>query len=266
MKAYDTVAAALSLTGFIVLGWVSAFGVSDYHQGPAEMETELATAARTALKQAGHDWAEVEFSGQRAIVFGTPFSEAAKQEAVAAVQTSSGRGGWLWGGVTVVDTAFAKVIDIPEVTPFTWRVEKSLAGTLTLSGFVPNERAREALIARANGLAGGLVIDEMKLGRGVLEPDWLDQARFAMDQAILLRTAKVDLAGVDLRVSGFAEDDPGHLRVRAELAQLPAPWTGTAEFDRLVLSSEADLIDAALIALEQRGDDALAASVDMQTE
>ena len=97
MSAYDTVIAGLALTGLIVLGWVVSFGTSDFHMNPNEMELVLQENAQKALNDAGHDWAQVNFDGQRAIVFGAPTSESAKAEALETVRTSSGKGGLLWG-------------------------------------------------------------------------------------------------------------------------------------------------------------------------
>ena len=102
MSVYDTMTAGLTGAGLVLLGFVTTHGSSEYHLNASQMQATLQANAEAALRNAGLDWAKVSFNGQRATVSGTaPRAEIATQ-AAELVLTSSGKGGWIYGGVISV--------------------------------------------------------------------------------------------------------------------------------------------------------------------
>ncbi len=252
MKVYDYIIAVLSLMGFIILGWVVSFGTSDFHQNPAELEFKLSDAANSALAEAGHDWAGIEFDGQSARLFGSPPSSDAAAEAEALVRKADGGGGIIFGGVTKLGVSFEDIIDIPTIDPYVWRVVKSPAGDLRFVGHVPNEKIRAALLQRAGELSPGEVIDRLELGLGDVATDWSDKALFALGQTSLIDSGAVRLRDNHLHIGGVATDDTNRIRVIAEVSNLTEPWAGTTRLrgpslwsanhsdDQLVLSGQVE--------------------------
>lgn len=106
MSVYDTMVAGLSSAGLVLLGFVTTQGTSEYHLNAGQLQASLQHNAEQALRDGGFDWATVNMDGQRAILGGYPPNAQAGDAASQAVLTSSGQGGYLWGGVWLVETDF----------------------------------------------------------------------------------------------------------------------------------------------------------------
>lgn len=120
MSVYDTMVAGLSSAGLVLLGFVATQGTSEYHLNAAQLQARLQHNAETALREGGFEWASVSMDGQSATLGGYPPSDSAAAAASLAVLTSSGKGGYLWGGVWQVTTDFdttAPVTLAPVVEP-----------------------------------------------------------------------------------------------------------------------------------------------------
>ncbi|MEL7043282.1 MAG: OmpA family protein [Pseudomonadota bacterium] len=231
MSAYDIMTAGMSGVGLVLLGLVTVSGTSEYHLNAAQMQSKLETNAREALAKAGHSWADVQMDGQQAQLSGAPPSVDAAEAAKAAVLTSSGRGGLLWGGVRSVHSDFSEIRDIETVSPYVWRAVKDPDGGLVLVGAVPDDDAKTALAAHAAQLSAGGLDDRAKLALGVPSGDWVGVAKFGLDQLALLNSGEARLTDHELRLAGIAMDDAARIQATASIAGIDAPWTGVPDID-----------------------------------
>ncbi|MEC7288611.1 MAG: OmpA family protein [Pseudomonadota bacterium] len=231
MGAYDTMTAGLSGAGLALLGIITVHGTSDYHLNADQMYSELTTNAAQALADAGQDWAKVEINGQRAILSGSPPSVEAADQARAAVLSSSGQGGLLWGGIWSVESQFEEIRSLQTVSPFVWRAIKSPDGALVLVGSIPDEEMKAALASHAETLAGTSPDDRTQLALGAPEGDWVGTAKFGMDQLALLDSGEARLTDYELRLSGIAMENAARIQATASVANLGEPWQGVADID-----------------------------------
>ena len=100
--------------------------------------------------------------------------------------------------------SFGKVdILAPEVTPFTWSATRTAEG-IVLSGYVPDDETRKALVAAAEGLGLGPVTDDMKAARGAAD-GFSPLATYGVSRLALLDVGgTASLSGNALTLSGEA--------------------------------------------------------------
>ncbi|MEE2567101.1 hypothetical protein [Hyphobacterium marinum] len=131
---------ALLLLG---LWGVHAGGVS-----AGRLEARLQQAAEAALAGREHGWAAVSLNGQTATVTGQAPSDAARLDALAAVEAAEWAGGSFAGGVTrVIDDTTPTAID----SDFGLRA-RALNGRLVMTGEVATDTTRDALTRYAERL------------------------------------------------------------------------------------------------------------------
>lgn len=251
MGAYDTMTAGLSGAGLALLSIITVHGTSEYHLNAQQIQAQLQNAAEQALIDAGQTWASVEMRGQTAVLSGVPPSEQAADAARVAVQTSSGRGGLIWGGVIAVDVAFGEGEQLAsiervapvaeavaealpaEAAPYVWRAIKSANGAIILVGAVPSGRVQDDLVAQATALSQNALDNRMDITSGGPEADggWANAAAFGLEQLSLLNSGEARLTGYELRLSGIAMNDHARIQAAASVANLKAPWRGAANID-----------------------------------
>jgi outer membrane protein OmpA-like peptidoglycan-associated protein len=92
----------------------------------------------------------------------------------------------------------------PQPVPLVWAAAKDNNG-ITLTGLVPSDAVRSAIIAAARAATTGAVIDNMRLQAVVATPpDQATSAAFALQQLGRLSTGQAALAGPALTLSGIA--------------------------------------------------------------
>ncbi len=259
MRIFDAILVVIGLAGLGAMGW---WGLTRMPTAAAAIEEQLKVAAQDELQRAGHGWAQVTMDGQVATVRGVQLDAERVGEAERAVLTSSGHGGLVYGGVTMVKS----VIDVPPlISPFTWSARKTPDGMIELGGYVPSDAVRTALVSWAEAAGDVSVADGQTLGAGVPGAGWQGIAERAIDLLSRLDEGAVRLRDTRLTLHGFAADPAVRANVRDAMADLPEPFTGEADLrgpgrwsarhlqDQLVLSgtieSEAERTD--LLALGQ---------------
>ena len=177
-----------------------------------EIENELRVRTTEALERAGLSWAATSFSGRDAVLTGVA---ALEDEPVKAVQLV--RGVW---GVRVVD---ARTDLVKEVATFTWAAERDESGAIRLSGHVPTEGSRRAIVqAIRKALPTERVTDEMTLARGGPDRDlFVTAAGFGLTQLAALSGGRVELEGTNFSIWGTAPDQASLTTVRSRLKSLP---------------------------------------------
>jgi outer membrane protein OmpA-like peptidoglycan-associated protein len=92
----------------------------------------------------------------------------------------------------------------PPPVPLVWAAAKDNNG-ITLTGLVPSDAVRSAIVAAARAATTGAVIDNMRLQAVVATPpDQAASAAFALQQLGRLSTGQAALAGPALTLSGIA--------------------------------------------------------------
>ncbi len=221
MRLLDYLFALVALAGLAMVSW---WGVYQSPQSAVKLENRLEAAAQSALATEGYDWAKVEMSGQRAVLRGAAPSDDAVQAAAQRVLASSGAGGLLRGGVTVIES---QVDAAPPVSPFKWRAVKTDSGKVILLGHVPSSAIRGHLVDAVTGLDGVSGIDDrMILARGAPMGNWQGVARLALGNLMDLETGEARLTDTRLTVRGVSMDDAVKARVSADVANLTAPFRG----------------------------------------
>jgi len=109
------------------------------------------------------------------------------------------------------------------VSPYGWRGEKE-GETVTLSGYVPSPRQKEAVRAAATELfAGGRIVDRIRIAAGEPRIDWLGAIKFALGQLSQLDHGSVALGNGAFAIEGEAESSEAYIALLAtNTGTLPA--------------------------------------------
>ena len=138
------------LGGILIIGLL---GIMNLQGVLARIEAELLQQTRQALDEAGLSWAEVGFSGRDGLISGSAPDE---QELRKAYEITSA----IWGVREVSNRAGL----VEEQKDYVWRATLR-EGRLKLTGYVPNEATRRAIIGTAKASFPDLEIqDRMQLG------------------------------------------------------------------------------------------------------
>lgn len=206
------------------------------------LEEELAGRVAERLANDGHGWAEVDMSGRSVILNGVSPSTEAQAAAVLSARRVEG----------VISVSDASEL-LPLASPYIWSVKKA-GSVLTLSGSVPSEGFRTALLAAARrAMPDAQIHDQMQFARGASSAFnagtafVLNRLAYFEDGTFTISDSTLSVAGVSVNAEAFAAA-PGAFRegLPAQLALgpldiLPAradPFVWSADFDgqRLALA------------------------------
>lgn len=194
------------LGGVLIIGLL---GVMTLQGVLAQIETELEQRTQAALDQAGLGWAQIGFAGRDAKLAGKAADEREQRQAFEITHS-------IWGVRTVKNRTEL----VEEQKNYVWRALLR-ENRLRLTGFVPNEVTRKAIIGAAKATFPQLEIeDRMKLARGAPETEvWLGAVSFGLKQLSGLKAgARVELDSDGLAVAGEAEDFATYRTIKSALA------------------------------------------------
>jgi OOP family OmpA-OmpF porin len=221
-----------------VLSWVA---VQLEHEG---IEADLGRRAQEALSRKGLDWAVTNFSGRDGIVSGRAEEDEAPARALGSVRDT-------WG----VRVVYGQTELLDRVERFLWSAN-SHDNRVTLTGFVPSEELRRAVVTAAHAeFPKAEIVDETKLARGAPARElWMSGVSFGLKQLAQLKKGSIDLSALDLSVVGEAATSPAYKSVKAALAtgmpsgvklaleKITAPvanpfiWSAKSQGNQLVMS------------------------------
>ena len=190
------------------------------------VEQDLAGRVTAALSADGYGWAKVTVSARDVTIGGMAPSVESQQQAVAVAAKV--------GGVRAARNGSEL---LPIVSPFVWTARRQ-GSALTLSGSVPSEGSRAAVLAAARrAIPDAEISDAMQLARGAV-PSFNAAAAFALGRLAALGDGSATLSDATLAVSGTAASAAAYADTRTALAgALPSGVTlGPAE----VLPARAD--------------------------
>ncbi|MCX5515170.1 OmpA family protein [Kaistia algarum] len=180
------------IPGFVI---VTILTVAALFLNLGRIESDLAERVDAVLVADGQSWATAEISGRTATIMGTAPTRIAQRFAIESADR-------VWGVATVVDGSGL----LPLQPNFVWKAEKQ-GGKVVITGFVPSEDERVAILATAKRLLPEFgVEDQMQLARG--QPvDFLGIVHFAIARLAELADGSVSLSGPQLTISGTARDE-----------------------------------------------------------
>lgn len=189
----------------------------------AAIEAGLQRRAADALARSGLEWASPALSGRDMVLTGKASAESERRSAIEIVSSQT--------GVRVVED---RIELVALATTYVWSAVLQ-GNRLQISGNVPNEAMRKAVIGTAKAtFSGREVNDEMQLARGAPNQDqWLGGVSFALKQLARLKPGgRVRLTGIALTVEGEAADGAAYQSVKAALAE-GLPQGITVERDKV---------------------------------
>lgn len=194
----------LALVAFLILGFLAVH--TGLLGGAQKFEDHLAEKARERLAASGVPGAgdvRIEASGQSMRLVGAVPSEEVRDTLVATVRGADWGGNVLLGGVTVVRSELA-VANMQ--SPYTLDARHE-GDRIVLSGFVPDDAAREALLQRARTLfPASDIADELRIAQG--QPtgvNWPAAASWGLERLARLDAGTLALNDNSMRLTGRSD-------------------------------------------------------------
>lgn len=174
---------------------VTILAISALVSTAGKVESDIGARVDQQLALDGQPWASAGISGRTVTVMGTSPTLLAQRLAVESAER-------VWGVARVVDGSGI----IPLQAPYTWSATRE-PDRLRISGFVPSEEAKIAVLATASRELPTLAIeDDLVLARG--QPvGFLVLTDFALRRVAELAEGIVTLTGNNLSIDGTAADD-----------------------------------------------------------
>lgn len=220
MRLLDYLIGGLALLALPFLMW---WGIYQSPQSAVNLQARLEAKAKAALAEGGAGWATVRMEGQRAILTGAAPSHDAVTEAARLVRQSSGAGGVIFGGVTLVES---RTEAAPPVSPYVWRATKTSEGRIVLSGLVPSKAIQARLVEDARLEGRAAVDDEMILAAGAPAGNFQGVARLALKQLGRMDEGEATLTDHRLVLRGEVADPALRAEIASAVSSVAAPFRG----------------------------------------
>jgi len=181
--------------------WLTVLGEHE------RIERDLAERTGQKLAEAGVGWAQSSFAGRDGRLSGVADDEHGPDRAVEIARS-------VWG-VRLVDS---QVQLGDRIEDYVWSASYG-DNRVRLTGFVPNEPTRKAIVgvAKAN-FPKSEIVDQMKPALGVPDRDiWLGGVSFSLRQLAALRTGEAGLSPKGLSLVGEASSVAAYKAVKGEL-------------------------------------------------
>ncbi|WP_075995949.1 OmpA family protein [Salaquimonas pukyongi] len=169
------------------------------------IEQDLQAKALERLS-ADHDWAQVALDGRDLTLLGVAPSEEAASQALKIAEDAYD-----------VRVATSQTTLLPVADPFTLSATKGEGGNIALSGSVPSEQIRSAIVEAAKAAGSGEVDDQLVLNRGASD-GFSDLASFGISQLGGFVTGKASLVNSDLSVEGVAATADDYAAITSALS------------------------------------------------
>lgn len=199
--------------GLTAVGWLLSFG---------PIAEDVSARALERLKADGQPWAQIAIDGRDVTLSGVAPDAAALQLAVESADRVF--------GVRVVE---ARATVVPLADPYLFSASRD-GDRVTLTGSVPSEEARAALLAWVKkAIPGSTVEDRLTLARGA-PAHFAAAAAFAVGQLADLKKGAADFGPGGYTIAGDPKDWPTYGRLEEALkSAMPAGMKLAA--DKLVL-------------------------------
>ncbi len=191
---------------------------------------------RSALQADGHNWANVDMSGNVATVSGTAPSADAKAAALKTAEETTcsdckNKRKWheVRDGITAQKVAAAPAI--PTQSPYTFSARKTEDGTVVLDGYVPDAASKTRILSNAREIFdGGSIVDRtIRIAKGAPDGQWADVIDEHFRELNLLESGRFQMDGTEGNLSGQAASLDVRERINAMVSNdTPAPYNISA--------------------------------------
>lgn len=208
--------------GLVGAALAAVLGMAAPHDAAVwRMPTALKQRVAESLSAAGFPGIDVEMRGQQAVLRGIVENETQIAAAQRAALTAAGPGGPWAGGVTSVDASGITVGSFER--PFAWSIRRD-GNRVVLTGAVPSEYAREALLAAATqAFPNAAPVNQMRVAGGAPSPMFADVALTAVRSLATLRYGEVRI--VDGQITFVGDGSYSEVEaLRRAYATPPAPF------------------------------------------
>ena len=196
-------------------------------------EVKLQQRVDQQLAAGDFSWAQARIDGQKAILSGNAPSHDDFDNALAAVNAATWRGGIIIGGVTAVDHAGILDADrLPVADPFLWIAERQ-NDAIVVAGYAPSEHARQEILKIVRETFPGVEISgALDLASGAPpERDWLIAASASLHALARLDDGAIEATGAKFVLTGAANSKERADVLRGLMSALPDGMMGVAEID-----------------------------------
>jgi outer membrane protein OmpA-like peptidoglycan-associated protein len=170
------------------------------------------------------DWAAVTLDGQKAVLTGVAPNADAQARAREVVIKAAGAGGRIMGGIVAVEDRSS----LPGAgAPYAWRAVAA-GGQVELSGSVPSDAVRLALVTEARRLFEQGVSDRMQVVEAAPAGDWQRVAVTAIRQLVRLDRGSVEFNDTTVVVQGETADRARAGSIQAAVERMPEGYAGRA--------------------------------------
>ncbi|MEO1306377.1 MAG: BON domain-containing protein [Pseudomonadota bacterium] len=186
----------LTVAVFVAFG---LFSLGAAYLAAGMIERVSGSSVKTALLDAGHDWAGVETGGLRVVLTGTAPNEASRLQAMIVA-------GSIVDATRVIDGM--DVVAAAPIAPPRFSVEllRNDDG-ISLIGLIPAQTDREEMVGRVTQIADGATVNDLLETADHTPPDsWDDAVDMGLDALSRLPRSKISIAAGEVRVKASTED------------------------------------------------------------
>lgn len=219
--------------------------------GAKANSVNMGKSVQTALNEGGFGWAKSTMSGNVAKLTGEAPSAEAKAAAISTAQNAQCEKcadreyGKRWHVVDGEDVTVKKVVATQ--VPYTLSGVLTDDGGIILNGYVRGEEDRTRLLADAEALFPGKVVDnKLKIARGAPDMNWYTIGNTHINTLAKLESGEFKITNTDSFISGKAASTDIRDSINTALIGLPAGFNG---------SSKIDVADAAPVVVGQLKDE-----------
>jgi OmpA-OmpF porin, OOP family len=173
----------------------------------APVERDLTNRTTEALRSAGLGWADVKFTGRDGILSGTATEESEPPKALEIARSMA--------GVRVIE---GRAELLRKVENYVWSATHT-DGKISLSGFVPNDMAKKAILASVKASFPKVAVeDKLEFARGNPPVEgWLSGIGFGLKQLASLKSGVAELTGMNLTLVGEANSSSAYKGIKTAL-------------------------------------------------
>lgn len=185
---------------------------------------QLERDIQSSLSAAGYNNISVEMDGFTARLSGEIETNEARDSVETLAQTTKCTACWNDGLWHSVDNQIS-VPDLPLQNPYTFSGIKNASGSVTLSGFVPSQTAKEDIILKGNRIFNTKIVDRtIQIARGAPDGEFVNVVETYMEELALLDKGRFSQEGYDGLISGTSTDITVRNRINQIGASLPSQY------------------------------------------
>jgi OOP family OmpA-OmpF porin len=219
------------ITGLIILGIIALILELFTPWGSKARSANMGQSIRNALDAANHQSVNLDMVGNVAKLSGSVPSEDIKASAMDTAQNAKcekcadRKDGDRWHEVDGSDLTIKKAI--LSVSPYTLTGERTADNGVVLNGYAASDAERDAIIAEAEVLfPGGVVDNKIKIAPGAPYAGWDNVAKAYLDGLSQLDSGEFAMNNADSYLTGLTESTEVRAGINDMINALPTGYSG----------------------------------------